>query len=682
MVDFLGVVSGKISTNSFSFTAQGKVKKFDYIKLYHDEVGFVLCQVNDLSNENNVITCSCEVIGYKDNEGLMKVPKTTISSGIEIYKADDEFIKKILDLDKDEGLYLGVLDNYNSIKVKIDAKKLITKHLAVLAKTGAGKSYTLGVIVEELLEQGIPIVIIDPHGEYSSLKYPNDNSSEIEKMKDFDVLPKGFKDKIVEYSPDLTVNPDAIPLSININSLSAHEISTLTPIKIGGTQLGILYNAISEAKKDNLDYDLADIKASIDEVNSNAKYGLYSCIDFLDNLGIFSKNPVNVESLVNHGKASLINLKGVDPEIQKIIVAKLCSDLFEKRKKSLIPPLFLIVEEAHNFCPERSFGESPSSYILRNIASEGRKFGLGLGVVTQRPARIDKNVLSQCNTQIIHKVTNPNDIKAIASSAENLNLNVINDIPNIAIGTALIIGASSRPLIANIRVKKSMHGGKSVSFKNYPENNNERKIKTERRIIEPARQIKTENRIIEKKEIVAEKKIIEKKPEAKNLMTIEIININNTNKLIPLYLAKVSQSNKEYSLLLNENATKILNIKNNELKEAEFYANFSPKSKSVIDIIMSKGQTNIAYLFNALNYSFQDLDFILKDLLNKDYISMINGKIMPKYDYSVFDFKSKIETSEVDSVIFSKDIDNSKNAKKFLESLNLSVSNIKKVYLR
>jgi hypothetical protein len=50
MVDFLGVVSGKISTNNFSFTAQGKVKKFDYIKLYHDEVGFVLCQVNDLSN--------------------------------------------------------------------------------------------------------------------------------------------------------------------------------------------------------------------------------------------------------------------------------------------------------------------------------------------------------------------------------------------------------------------------------------------------------------------------------------------------------------------------------------------------------------------------------------------------------------------------------------------------------
>ena len=197
---------------------------------------------------------------------------------------------------------------------------------------------------------------------------------------------------------------------------------------------------------------------------------------------------------MNPGKASLINLKGVDPEIQKIIAAKICSDLFEKRKKSLIPPLFLIVEEAHNFCPERSFGESPSSYILRNIASEGRKFGLGLGVVTQRPARIDKNVLSQCNTQIIHKVTNPNDIKAIASSAENLSLNVINDIPNIAIGTALIIGASMKPLISKIRVKRSLHGGKSVSFK--PENIDDRRKACKR--VESAKPIASEKRVEEK----------------------------------------------------------------------------------------------------------------------------------------------------------------------------------------
>ncbi len=674
MVDFLGVVSGRISTSNFSFTAQGKVKKFDYLKLYHDEVGFVLCQVSDLVNENNVITCNCEVIGYKDNEGLLKVPKTTISSGVEIYKADDDFIKKILGLDKEEGVYLGMLDNYPSIKVKIDSKKLITKHLAVLAKTGAGKSYTLGVIVEELLEQGIPIVIIDPHGEYSSLRYANTNSIELEKMKDFDISPKGYSDKILEYSPDVIVNPDAIPLSININSLSAHEISTLTPIKIGGTQLGILYNAIAEAKKDSLDYDLDDIKRRIDEVNSNAKYGLYSCIDFLNNLGIFSKNPVNVESLVNPGKASIINLKGVDPEIQKIIVAKICSDLFEKRKKSLIPPLFLIVEEAHNFCPERSFGESPSSYILRNIASEGRKFGLGLGVVTQRPARIDKNVLSQCNTQIIHKVTNPNDIKAIASSAENLNLNVISDIPNIAIGTALIIGASMKPLISTIRVKRSLHGGKSVSFKAEELDDKKKFYKK----VEPAKPIISQKRVEEKKIITQPPKIED------NLIQISILNLSNTNKLKPFYIAQVKDNDsKEFELIINESATNILEIKGSELVIAEFLGNFVGKAKEVHDLIASKGQMTMASLFNYLNnYSFQDIDYILKDLENKGAIIAINGKYLIKRDYSKFALNNKLEIHEVKPELLNGSVDNSKNVKKFLESLNLSVNSVKKAYLR
>jgi DNA helicase HerA-like ATPase len=71
-----------------------------------------------------------------------------------------------------------------------------------------------------------------------------------------------------------------------------------------------------------------------------------------------------------------------------------------------IPPFMLVVEEAHNFCPERGFEKAISSNIMRTIASEGRKFGLGMMVISQRPARVDKNVISQCNTQIILRVTN------------------------------------------------------------------------------------------------------------------------------------------------------------------------------------------------------------------------------------------------------------------------------------
>ena len=66
----------------------------------------------------------------------------------------------------------------------------------------------------------------------------------------------------------------------------------------------------------------------------------------------------------------------------------------------------MIVEEAHNYCPQQ--GQVATSRIMKTIAGEGRKFGLGMGIITQRPAKVDKNVLSQCNTQIILKVTNKN----------------------------------------------------------------------------------------------------------------------------------------------------------------------------------------------------------------------------------------------------------------------------------
>jgi len=133
----------------------------------------------------------------------------------------------------------------------------------------------------------------------------------------------------------------------------------------------------------------------------------------------------------------------------------------------------LIVEEAHNYCPERGFGNSVSSSMLRTVASEGRKFGMGLCVVSQRPAKIDKNIISQCNTNIILKVTNPNDLKAIIQSVEGLTTNTADEIQRLPIGVALISGASMQvPIMVDIRTRETSHGGKSVTvFKGESDSN-------------------------------------------------------------------------------------------------------------------------------------------------------------------------------------------------------------------
>ena len=79
----------------------------------------------------------------------------------------------------------------------------------------------------------------------------------------------------------------------------------------------------------------------------------------------FSENFTNYNELIQSGKCSVINLKGFSPEIQQIIVYKLMKDLFEERKNGKIPPFFAVIEEAHNFMPERVFGDAKSTKILR-----------------------------------------------------------------------------------------------------------------------------------------------------------------------------------------------------------------------------------------------------------------------------------------------------------------------------
>ncbi len=86
-------------------------------------------------------------------------------------------------------------------------------------------------------------------------------------------------------------------------------------------------------------------------------------------------------------------------------------------------------------------------------------------MVSQRPAKVDKNVLSQCGTQILLKVTNPNDLKAIIASFEGLDTRMANEIQNLPVATSIIVGGSiSAPLLVEIRTRETKHGGASVDI--------------------------------------------------------------------------------------------------------------------------------------------------------------------------------------------------------------------------
>jgi len=191
---------------------------------------------------------------------------------------------------------------------------------------------------------------------------------------------------------------------------------------------------------------------------------LISLLEQLKKLQLFSSNPTPLNEIVKYKRTSIISLKGVEPYVTETFVAQLLRDLFDARKKEEIPPFLLVLEEAHNFCPERSFGKLKSSDIIRIIAGEGRKFGIGLCVISQRPAKVDKNVVSQCSTQILLKMSNPNDLKSVVASSEGVDSSSENEIQKLNIGTCLLTGVIDIPLKVNIRPRVSKHGGETVDI--------------------------------------------------------------------------------------------------------------------------------------------------------------------------------------------------------------------------
>jgi hypothetical protein len=479
----IGAVFGTVGSSEFRIAVSDTgLRRNDYVKVEHPSCGWVLGQVVDLQRESDVsyekasrmlsgeqvtvqekIIASIQMSGYRDDRGILQKPETPVPAGALIFRADSDIIKNVLGLDKKTkgGAYIGLLKGHTDIKVHLDLNTIVSSHVSILAKTGGGKSYTVGVFLEEMIKRGVPAVVIDPHGEYSSLMHPNNSERDHALMDLFDVKPHGYGDHVVEFSPDRKLNPHALQFAFDSVNLTIEDLVEFTGIQFSGPQITALDAVMKDLKKETPFYTLRNLVDAIKASASPARWSLVAPLEQLESMGLFSKNPTKISDLVKHSQISVVNLKGVPPEVGEMIVARLCTKLFDARKIDKIPALMLVMEEAHNFCPQ--IGVAKSTGILKTIAAEGRKFGLGLCVVSQRPAKVDKNILSQCHTQIILKVTNPNDLKAISQSIEGLTEGMVEEIRELAIGEALITGgAVAAPIVVKTRVRETKHGGASV----------------------------------------------------------------------------------------------------------------------------------------------------------------------------------------------------------------------------
>ncbi len=669
----LGKIIGKVTTKEFTFKVENKAEKFQYVQIFHDNK-YVLAQIIEIEKDLEKEVAICNIIGFRDEDNILKTLKTPFTPGSDVLKADEKFIKQVLNLTKTENsAYIGKLSYYN-VDVFLDLNRLLNKHISVLAKSGSGKSFCASVIIEELIEKNIPVLIIDPHGEYNSLKYPSPNKEKLEK---FGLKPKGFLKNIQEYSPDITVNTECKPLKLSAVNISTSELMHLLPAKLNNQQKGVLYVALKNM--DNIDFD--SLIYFLESQESNVKYTLISIIEYLKKLNLFSEEFTSLDELIVPGKCTIINLKGIDQEIQEVVVYKLAKDLFTERKKGNIPPFFLVIEESHNFIPERSFSEAKSSPILRQIFAEGRKFGLGCCLITQRPSRVDKSALSQITTQIILKITNPNDIKAVSNSVEGITSETEKEIKNIPVGTALVAGVVDLPLFVNIRPKKTKHGGESISLldsvKHIPVEKESDDVSNDAISGEVLHQGGSSEilPIIKQKNSIQDLKLMDE-----TIKTIKSI-------LVPCANLNCIINKEEIHLLVNLNTGELINdFEKGKGKKIDFsLPQLSPTQNKVFKTALDLKEFSAAELFSKSGVQFSEIYDIINILINKGLFIKENSnfKLSQKFNLSFKDFAcyEKVDYNKVNSDIKLEKKVNPNEIRNFFTSFT-TVKNFRECFLQ
>lgn len=458
-----------------------------------------------------------ELVGYRDNYGQIKIPRRPLNPGERVYGVDYEFLSKFYKFDENTSINIGNLIGYdkgnNIVPVYLDVNKLVTEHLAVLAMTGSGKSYTVGRIIERLVaEMNGTVVVFDVHGEYGKAFekgeiHFNNNLDFIEDEKEKESILKIQENLskmlnagggIKVYTPqmdsfDYKYSAKNHHLALQFDRFDMDDLSSILP-DLTEAQERVLDVAIRywKAKYNNPPRDIQDLtyllsdEQGLEELkswnnltegeakalnNRSAAVASMKLTRVINEAKSFYTRaigePTDIYGMIGEkgksiGRLVIIDLQGLSDDAKQIITALISSEIIRAAsdKKRQIRPCFLVYEEGHNFAPAGI--PSISKKIIKKIAAEGRKFGTGFAIISQRPSKLDPDVTSQCNTIITMRLKNPDDQRFIARTSDMFSSSDIEELPSLSTGEALINGRSiPAPLLVKVGTKALIHGGES-----------------------------------------------------------------------------------------------------------------------------------------------------------------------------------------------------------------------------
>jgi DNA helicase HerA-like ATPase len=430
------------------------------------------------SDATELFEITVTVLGYHSQQlGDFINPRVPPVNGAPVYIASDELLTEVLSKRRrgERGsAYIGSLLSRpeGAAPIVLDVRGFTGTHLAVIASTGSGKSYLAGVLLEELMApyNRAAVLVIDPHGEYGTLQ---------EMMNRHEFREGDYKPHVRIFRPD--------QLRVRIDTLTLADLHYLLP-PLTDKQYYQLRRAYQMAQR-RKHYTLEQLLQAVREAADNKKVPqnfeeeeedvttmglLWRLKGALGNSHIFHDfENLELNELFRPGQCTIIQLNEIDRREQQVIVATLLRRVYQARMDtakgklergdpSHLPyPVFCLLEEAHNYAPANA--DAVSSDVLKTILSEGRKFGVGIGLITQRPGKLDSDVLSQCMTQCIMRITNPIDQNRIAESVESVGRDLLKELPSLSKGQVIVSGASvNTPVLVRVRRRITQHGGQDL----------------------------------------------------------------------------------------------------------------------------------------------------------------------------------------------------------------------------
>ncbi len=398
------------------------------------------------------------ILGFLDGlkKGTPVLPAIPPIPGTAILTATKEDLEEIFGPNEEVWIKIGKLLRNNTIDAKINLDKIVSRHLGILAMTGMGKSNLVALITKEIAKLKGTVIIFDYHNDYTFLDIPKINVIDAKinpRLLDADAL-----SEVLEIRENANVQQRVLRVALTQTVKESKEFWNKLE-----REVDIIINSDDKKEKENRN-SAYRVKDKIDDAQHR----------FADILDPDMGYPL---SFIKEGRANVLNISELSEKQANVALAFYLQELLRDRKESSAAknrrskkqrdykfewPIFVIVEEAHVFIPKER--DTTAKYWAAKIAREGRKFGMGLGIVSQRPRSVDLNVLSQMGSFAIMKIIQEDDQRQIASATESTSRELITQLTSLNVGDAILVGQwVNLPSLVHIEEVKEKKAGSDQS---------------------------------------------------------------------------------------------------------------------------------------------------------------------------------------------------------------------------